>query len=116
MRNGETSKVIENLNIEQPKMEKEDIEEYLRFKALKNSQLQFSAGLQGLSGVGDSNISLAPRDRKLSQEYFKEEAKRLDRKLQEQKQQRNKKQQQTQSISEAHTEEQMDVMRSQEEG
>ena len=38
LRNGETSKVIENLGIEAPKMDKEQIEEYLRFKALKNSQ------------------------------------------------------------------------------
>ena len=36
LRNGETSKVIENLGIEAPKMDKEQIEEYLRFKALKN--------------------------------------------------------------------------------
>lgn len=40
LRNGETSKVIETLGIEAPKMEKEQIEEYLRFKALKNSQQQ----------------------------------------------------------------------------
>ena len=69
LRNGETSKVIENLDIEAPKLEKEQIEEYLRFKALKNSQQQHSG-----NGV-------APRDRKLSQEYFKEEAKRLDKVL-----------------------------------
>lgn len=68
--NGETSKVIENLDIEQRKLDKEQIEEYLRFKALKNLQHQQSAGV-------------APRDRKLSSEFFKEEAKRLDKKLQE---------------------------------
>ena len=38
LRNGETSKVIETLGIEAPKMDQEQIEEYLRFKALKNSQ------------------------------------------------------------------------------
>ena len=38
LRNGETSKVIENLGIEAPTMDKDQIEEYLRFKALKNSQ------------------------------------------------------------------------------
>ena len=70
MRNGETSKVIENLDIEAPKMEQEQIEEYLRFKALKNSKQSSASGV-------------APRDRVLSQEYFKEEAKRLDRKLQQ---------------------------------
>ena len=77
LRNGETSKVIETLGIEAPKMEKEQIEEYLRFKALKNSHKQQNASKQWSSG------SAAPRDRKLSQEYFKEEAKRLDRKLQQ---------------------------------
>lgn len=55
-------------------MDKDQIEEYLRFKALKNSQQQQWSGGNG-TGV-------APRDRKLSQEYFKEEAKRIDRKLQ----------------------------------
>ena len=66
LRDGQPSKVIENLDIDQPKLDKEQIEEYLRFKALKNLQ----------TGV-------PPRDRKLSQEYFKEEAKRLNKKLQE---------------------------------
>ena len=68
LRNGETSKVIETLDIEQPKMEKEQIEEYLRFKALKQQS---------------SSSGVAPRDRQLSQEFFKEEAKRLDKELQE---------------------------------
>lgn len=67
LRNGETSRVIENLDIEQTKLDKEQIEEYLRFKALKTQQ----------SNTND----VAPRDRKLSQEYFKEEARRLDQKL-----------------------------------
>ena len=49
--------MIENLDIEAPKMDKEQIEEYLRFKALKNSQLAVNA-------VGVVNV--APRDRKLS--------------------------------------------------
>ena len=71
LRNGETSKVIENLGIEAPKMDKDQIEEYLRFKALKNSQNQ------------QWSTNTAPRDRKLSQEYFLEEAKRLNRKLQQ---------------------------------
>ena len=53
MLNGETSKVVENLDIEAPKMEKEQIEEYLWFKALKGNQNQQTAGM-------------APRDRKLS--------------------------------------------------
>ena len=57
LRDGGTSKVIENLDIEAPKMDKEQIEEYLRFKALKNSQLTVNA-------VGVANM--APRDRKLS--------------------------------------------------
>ena len=57
LRDGGTSKVIENLDIEAPKMDKEQIEEYLRFKALKNSQLSVNA-------VGVANV--APRDRKLS--------------------------------------------------
>ena len=76
LRNGETSKVIENLDIEAPKMEKEQIEEYLRFKARKNSQ-QFSAN------------GASYRDRRISQEYFKEEAKRLDQKLLEGKHLKN---------------------------
>mmetsp|Transcript_11898 Transcript_11898/g.16161 ORF Transcript_11898/g.16161 Transcript_11898/m.16161 type:complete len:85 (+) Transcript_11898:1771-2025(+) len=70
LHNGETSKVIENLDIEQRKLDKEQIEQYLRFKAMKNLQSQQASGV-------------APRDRKMSQEYFKEEAKRLDKKLQE---------------------------------
>jgi len=37
LRNGETSKVIENLDIEQPKLTKEQYEEFLLFKARKNS-------------------------------------------------------------------------------
>ena len=57
LRDGGTSKVIENLDIEAPKMDKEQIEEYLRFKALKNSQLSVNA-------AGVANV--APRDRKLS--------------------------------------------------
>ena len=61
--------MIETLDIEAPKMDQEQIEEYLRFKALKNSQHSLQQS--------------APRDRVLSQEYFKEEAKRLDRKLQQ---------------------------------
>lgn len=38
LRDGDTSKVIENLDIEQRKLDKDQIEEYLRFKALKNLQ------------------------------------------------------------------------------
>jgi len=38
LHNGETSKVIENLDIEQRKLDKEQIEQYLRFKAMKNLQ------------------------------------------------------------------------------
>ena len=71
LRNGETSKVIENLDIEAPKMEKEQIEEYLRFKANLSSSKQ--GGQQATGGL--------TRDRKLSQEYFQSEAKRLDKKL-----------------------------------
>ena len=66
LRDGQPSKVIENLDIDQPKLEKEQIEEYLRFKAMKNRQ-----------------PGAAPRDRKLSQEYFMEESKRLNKKLQD---------------------------------
>ena len=77
LRNGETSKVIETLGIEAPKMDQEQIEEYLRFKALKNSQSSAQS-----AATSSQWPSAAPRDRKLSQEYFKEEAKRLDRKLQ----------------------------------
>ena len=36
LRDGQPSKVIENLDIDQPKLDKEQIEEYLRFKAMKN--------------------------------------------------------------------------------
>ena len=32
LRNGEASKVIENIDIEAPKMEKQQIEDYLRWK------------------------------------------------------------------------------------
>ena len=74
LRNGETSKVIETLDIEQPKLEQEQIEEYLRFKAMKSQQQQSQMA---------QTSSVAPRDRQLSQEFFKEEAKRIDKKLQE---------------------------------
>ena len=53
LRNGETSKVIENLDIELPKMDKDQIEEYLRFKASMSSSKNQATG------------ALA-RDRKLS--------------------------------------------------
>lgn len=68
LRNGETSKVIENLDIEAPKMAKDQIEEYLRFKA-------------SMSASKNQPIGALARDRKLSQEYFQNEAKRLDKKL-----------------------------------
>ena len=54
LRNGETSKVIENLDIETRKMTQEEIEEYLKFQAKRNPDM-------------------VRKDRKLSQEYFLEE-------------------------------------------
>ena len=52
-------------------MDKSSIEDYLRFKMLKSQQ----------QDQQNTTNSMAPRDRKMSQEYFKEEAKRLDKKL-----------------------------------
>ena len=39
LRNGETSKVIENLDIETRKMTQEEIEEYLKFQAKRNPNM-----------------------------------------------------------------------------
>jgi len=62
LRNGETSKVIENLDIETRKMTKEEIEEYLKFQAKRNP-------------------NMVQKDRKMSQEYFLEEQRKLTKKL-----------------------------------
>ena len=62
LRNGETSKVIENLDIETRKMTQEEIEEYLKFQAKRNPDM-------------------VRQDRKLSQEYFLEEQRKLTKKL-----------------------------------
>ena len=54
---------MQNVDIEAPKMNQEELEEYLTFVAKRNQTAQQS-------------------NRKMSQQYFEEEARRLDAKLQ----------------------------------
>jgi virulence-associated protein VapD len=63
LRNGETSKVIQNVDLECPCMDKEDYEEYLQFRQQKHKSIQSAT-------------------RKMSFEYFKEESKKLEQKIQ----------------------------------
>ena len=68
MRNGETSKTIDFLDLEAPKMDQEQIEDYLRFC----DERDIKKGL------------VTKRDRKTSSEFFKTENERLN-KIMEQK-------------------------------
>lgn len=62
LRNGETNKVIKNVDLECLPMEKEDFEDYMMFCKMKQQSAE-----------------TAPR--KLSAEFFKEESKRLEQEL-----------------------------------
>jgi hypothetical protein len=62
LRNGETSKIIQNVDLEVSGMDKDDLQEYLRFVQQKQQ-----------------TVETAPR--KLSSEFFKEESKRLGKKM-----------------------------------
>lgn len=63
LRNGETSKAIDHLDLEAHKMTEQECEDYLRFCDKRDAELGF----------------VTKRDRKASSEFFKTESERLDK-------------------------------------